>query len=130
VRTGLIASLATAVIALASPALAASPCEGVDLGLSADEAARLAPVVGTVRRSFLYDDWRILGVEGGGGETFLFYRGDPAHSRTVARWNGGGLDEESQIREWTYETAPTFPWHLAKCFAWRVTAHGALLAGR
>jgi hypothetical protein len=117
--------IAAACILTATGALAKSPCDGVDQDLSSDEkeslsisaARQLHAAHATILQSFEYDGWRILRVETGAArEAFLFYRGD----RDIAAWDGAGLDEESQIREWAYESADGIPSRLAKCFAWRV----------
>jgi len=118
--------------ALASTAAQASaPCEGVDRGLSPDRAAQLSRRAAEQFRdpkakalqSFAYEGWNIVYVEFGKSDpAFVFYRGDPLGSGHVAVWGAAaGLDETSQIKEWTVENAPGIPNQLARCFAWRVS---------
>ena len=113
------------------PVSAKTPCDGVDRHLLHGEKQKLMPPVArqigaphpTILQEFKFEDWSIVYADTGvSDETFIFYHGDPTRTHYVTIWSGAaGLDEESQIREWTVENAPGIPLRLAKCFAWHVT---------
>ncbi len=118
-------------IAAASSAWAASPCDGVNRSLTKERKAALAPVIAKqlgvervdVLQSFRTGEWSIILVETyQSDEPFVFYAHDPATSRYITLWSGAArTDEEKEIREWTLKNAPAIPSHLARCFAWHVT---------
>ena len=123
-------ALLCAVLALATGAARASaPCEGVarargEEALSIRVGAQLHDPKARALQTFAYEDWKIVEVAlGNSAEIFVFYASDPLSSDYVAVWRGGaGLDEVSQAKEWTVESAPGIPNQLARCFAVHVTA--------
>jgi hypothetical protein len=110
---------------------AASPCDGVNRGLTNEKRAaleskiakRLAMSSVDVLQSFQLGGWRILYVDTHqADEVFLFYSGDPLTSPEVTSWGGAAqVGEEQQIKDWTLKNARGIPSKLAGCFAWHVT---------
>lgn len=118
-------------LAAASSAWAATPCDGVDRTLTNESKATLASAIAgqlrykrvDVLQSFRDGNWQILYVDTHESDNgFLFYSHDPRRSRYITIWGGVALDdEESAIRRWALKNAPGIPPRLAKCFAWHVT---------
>jgi hypothetical protein len=75
-----------------------------------------------VLQSFRFNGWSIIYVDShDADESFLFYSGDPIHSRYITEWSGAAaFNEEQSIRAWTLKNAPGIPPRLASCFAWYV----------
>ena len=110
---------------------AASPCDGVDRGLTNERKAALAPVIAKqlnvkrvdVLQSFRQGEWSIIYVDNHEWDNgFLFYSSDPLKNHYVTVWGGIALpQEEREIRKWTIKNAHGIPPRLAGCFAWHVT---------
>ncbi len=118
-------------IAAVSAALAASPCDDVDRGLTNERKAALAPAIArqlhckrsNILQSFRDGNWQIVYVETHESDNgFLFYSRDPLKNNYVTVWGGVAMgDEQAAIRRWAFKNAPGIPPRLAKCFAWHVT---------
>ncbi len=118
-------------IAVASLAWAASPCDGVNRSLTNERKAALSPVIAKQLRyrsvdalqSFKLGDWNIIFVDTHeSDETFVFYAHDPLTNRYITLWSGAArIEEEQALKEWALKNAPGIPHRLAGCFAWRVT---------
>ena len=125
------AGLVAALIAYASPAIAGSPCDGVDRSLTSDQKAAWQPIVArqlkapksVVLQAFRFAGWSIVYVDTGvSDETFMFFKGDPHQNRYVTLWGGAAqIDEEKAMETWTRKNAPGVPSTLARCFAYHVT---------
>lgn len=112
-------------------AWSASPCDGVDRGLTGKSRAEWAPVIARqfhaqkvdVRQSFRFEDWSIIYVDTHESDNaFLFYSHGPLRSHYVTAWGGAAMkNEEQSIKAWTVKNAPGIPPKLAGCFAWYVT---------
>jgi hypothetical protein len=119
-------------IATAATASAATPCAGVDRGLTSQQKSSVAPAIAKqlkaktvdVLQSFRAGGWSIFYVDThDSDETYVFYAQDPQHSRYITLWGGAArLDESQAIKAWTIKNAPGIPRNLANCFAWHVTS--------
>jgi hypothetical protein len=112
-------------------AWSASPCDGVDRGLTDKSKAEWAPVIAKqlhaqkvdVLQSFRFEDWSIIYVDTHESDNaFLFYSHGPLRSHYVTVWGGAAMkDEEQSIKVWALKNAPGISQKLAGCFAWYVT---------
>ena len=136
-------AIVIALLAIVPPSAvtAATPCDGVDRGLTNEQKNRWAPVFkqqlnngllkglsaevnkDDVLQSFGVGGWRIVYVKTHvSDEVFLFYAGDPEKSRYVSEFSGAAaISEEKEILRGVVKDAPGIPPRLAKCFAWHVT---------
>ena len=114
-----------------SAAWAATPCAGVNRGLTNARKVALAPRIAKqlnvlrvdVLESFQFGGWSFIYVDTHeSDDAFLFYSHDPLTSRYLTLWGGSArIDEEQGIKDWTIKNASGIPPRLASCFAWRVT---------
>jgi len=116
-------TFAAAALSFATAAQASAPCEGVVRDRdSARALLALHDAKAHIVRSFSYDGWEIAQITlSNGTPVFMFL----SPGKLVAQWRGAWtLDEVSQAKEWTVESAPGIPNQLARCFAVRVTREG------
>jgi hypothetical protein len=110
----------------------ATPCDGIDRGLTAERSAALARAIAEelhtktvdVLQSYSNDSWSILYIDTHEADrAFLFFSGNPLKDHHyVTLWSGAARqDEEQDIMSWALKNAPGIPPPLARCFAWHVT---------
>lgn len=140
----MIRALTACALLLCVNVVAASPCSGVDRGLSLARRIELAPLISRhlqpefaalsateivllpddILQSFRFGRWHVLYVNNHvSDEPYLFYRDDPVRAGGyVTSWAGAAArDEAPAIRRWLVRAAPGIPRKLAACFAWHVT---------
>jgi hypothetical protein len=120
-----------AVIATASSAWAASPCDGVNRSLTTERKMVLAPEIAKqfqfksvdVLQSFQASGWSIFYVDTHeSDDVYMFYAHDPLTSRYISLWSGAAKSNEEQtIKAQTLVLMPSIPRRLASCFAWHIT---------
>ncbi len=118
--------------ALSAMSAAGTPCEGVNRALTSTRRRLLAPVVArqlgvpsvVVLESMVMRKWSVIWVSTPvSGSPFLFYAGEPEHTRFVALWDAPARTAPSPaIKDWALAHAPGIPPALAQCFAWHVAA--------
>jgi len=118
-------------LAMLAPAAFATPCDGIDRGLTPERSAALAATISrqlnsdktVVLQSYTSDSWSIIYVGPQAADrVFLFFSGDPLTHHYVTMWSGAARrTEEQSIHAWVMRNAPGIPVGLAKCFAWHVT---------
>lgn len=120
-----------ALVSATSLMWAASPCEGIERGLTNNRKQALAPKIASelrlkkvdVLQSFKLGSWEIIYVGTYvSDELFLFYPANALKVKHVTEWGGAAfMNEEEDIKRWTLKNAPGIPPRLAACFAWHVT---------
>ena len=124
--------LLIAALAVAAPSIwAATPCYGVDRGITNERKAALGPGIARqlnvmhvdVLESWQFGGWSIIYVDTHeSDDAFLFYSHDALTSPYLTLWGGVATpDEEREVKDWTLKNAPGIPPRLADCFAWHVT---------
>lgn len=110
----------------------ATPCAGVDRGLTAKQQAQLEVALAkqqkltkvSVFASFKRDGWFIVFSDASVGDSsYFFYSKNPIKgAKPLAAWSGAAtIFETSEVAEWVKLNASGIPERLANCFAWHVT---------
>lgn len=110
----------------------ATPCTGVDRGLTAKQQAQLEAAVAkqqklkkvSVFESFKSDGWYIVFSDASVGDSpYFFYSKNPMKgAKPLTAWSGSAtIFETSEVAEWVKQNASGIPERLANCFAWHVT---------
>ena len=112
--------------------LHATPCAGVDRGLTDARRRELASAIKRQEKSenvdilgsFAFEEWHIVYIDDGLSDPpYLFYSGNPTIvKRAITAWSGTAfIFETTEVRDWVLKNAPGISDHLASCFAWHVT---------
>ncbi len=112
--------------------LNATPCDGVDRGLTARQQTQLGAAIAkqqkmekvTVYAWFKRDGWFVVFSDASVGDSpYFFYSKDPMKgAKPITTWSGAAtIFETSEVAEWVKKNAPGIPERLANCFAWHVT---------
>lgn len=120
-------------LALATPALAAAPCAGVNVSNGAANPAEAAAVGRQIAKGALPIDhklqvgaWSIFHIKPGSADPiWLFFKGDPAKTERIYLSPGlGRPDEYADIKAEVEQNATGIPTALSSCFAKIVTSGG------
>ncbi len=122
---------ATVILLLCALAAQATPCNGIDRRLDEAQKAEWNPAIEEqfsnekleILQMFRFGGWYIVYVSSRVSEnSYLFFRGNPLHSKYVTQWGGAaGTSETDEMESWVRQNAPGIPRKLARCFAFHVT---------
>jgi hypothetical protein len=122
--------LIASVLLVLSTTANALPCDGLENSVTPDVKAawqiefakQLESAKVEYVRSFRAKDWYMIFVRPiEADDVYLFFHGDPTHTKHITLWGGlARMDEGPEIERWVLKEAPGIPKSLASCFVWRV----------